>query len=207
MVNLGGAKMSKSDGNFFFIEDIADQVSPEVTRFYLLSTHYRSPIEFSLERLKEAGVAYQRLRGPLERADVWSIGNQRLPEPGGALGEAVRDADRLFHEAMDDDFNTAQALGHLFDLARAVNRALDEGGGAEARAAAQALYRLGWILGLFWKAPAGEAWPAEVTALVAEREAARKAKDWKRSDALRDQLAALGVVVEDGAQGQKLRRK
>ena len=72
LVNLSGAKMSKSVGNFFFIEDIAAQVDPEHTRFYLLSTHYRSPIEFSLERLKEPADAYQPLRPPLERANPWN---------------------------------------------------------------------------------------------------------------------------------------
>jgi cysteinyl-tRNA synthetase len=205
LVNLSGAKMSKSEGNFFFIEDIAEKVDPETTRFYLLSTHYRSPIEFSLERLAEAGVAYQRLRTPLERANAWTAADG--PAPGGELGRAVAEGERLFHEAMQDDFNTAQALGHLFDLARAVNRSLDEGGGADAIQGARALHRLGGILGLFWKPPAGEAWPAEVLELVEARAAARKAKDWKQSDALRDRLAELGAIVEDGPQGQKLKRK
>ncbi len=205
LVNLSGTKMSKSDGNFFFIEDVAAQSDPEVTRFYLLSTHYRSPIEFSLERLKEAAVAYQRLRTPLERAAVWSA--PEGPAPGGALGEAVAEAEGLFHEAMLDDFNSAQALGHLFDLARAVNRALDDAVGGEAVQAARVLFRLGGILGLFWKIPGGDSWPAEVLELAEARVAARKAKDWKQSDALRDRLAGLGVLVEDGPQGQKLRKK
>ena len=205
LVNLSGAKMSKSDGNFFFIEDIAKQADPEVTRFYLMSTHYRSPIEFSLERLQEAGVAYQRLRAPLERADVWNL--PVGPTPGGPLGEACRDADRRFHEAMDDDFNTAQAMGHLFDLARAINRTHDEGGQSEAAQAARELYRLGGIIGLFWKTPAGEQFSAEVMALAEARVAARKSKDFKMSDEIRDQLAALGVAVEDGSQGQKLKKK
>ncbi len=205
LVNLSGSKMSKSEGNFFFIEDIAAQVDPEVTRFYLLSTHYRSPIEFSLDRLREAGVAYQRLRTPLERAAVWTAADG--PDPGGELGTAVAEADRLFHEAMLDDFNTALALGHLFDLARAVNRALDDGVGSAAVQAAKALFRLGGILGLFWKAPAGESWPAEVLELAEARAAARKARDFKLSDSLRDKLSELGVAVEDGPQGQKLRRK
>ena len=205
LVNLAGAKMSKSLGNFFFIEDIASRVDPEVTRFYLLSTHYRSPIEFGLDRLSEAGVAYQRLRTPLERANAWDL--TPGPAPGGALGEAVGTAERLFHEAMEDDFNTAQALGHLFDLARAVNRALDEGGGSDARQAARRLFELGGILGLFWRAPQGESWPDGVLDLVSQRENARKSKDWKRSDEIRAELAELGVLVEDSAQGQKLRRK
>jgi cysteinyl-tRNA synthetase len=205
MVNLGGEKMSKSTGKLFLIEDIAAQFEPEVVRYYLMSTHYRSPIEFSQERLQEAGVAYQRLRTPLERASAWDApdGNK----PGGALGERVAEADRLFHEAMDDDFNSAQALGHLFDLARDVNRALDEGAGAEGRAAARELLRLGGILGLFWRPPAEESWDSEVLALVEQRQEARKSKDWKAADAIRDKLAALGLVVEDTAQGPKIKRK
>ena len=205
LVNLSGAKMSKSEGNFFFIEDIARDRDPEVTRFYLMSTHYRSPIEFSTERLQEASVAYARLRGPLERGAAWTATDGAAP--GGSLGAAVTTAERLFHESMQDDFNTAGALGHLFDLARAVNRAFDEGGGSEAVQGARALYRLGAILGLFWRAPSADTWPAEVLALAAQREGARKSRNWKLSDELRDQLAALGVAVEDAQGGQKLRRK
>jgi cysteinyl-tRNA synthetase len=205
LVNLSGAKMSKSVGNFFFIEDIAKDWDPEVTRFYLMSTHYRSPIEFSTERLGEAAIAYARLRGPLERANTWALADGAAP--GGSLGQAVAEAERLFHEAMQDDFNSAGALGHMFDLARAVNRALDEGGGAEAAQGARALHRLGDILGLFWRAPGAESWPAEVTALADRRASARKERNWKLSDELRDQLGAMGVAVEDAPGGQKLRRK
>ena len=205
LVNLGGAKMSKSVGNFFFIEDIAKDWDPEIVRFYLMSTHYRSPIEFSTERLQEAAVAYARLRGPLERANAWAVADGAAP--GGALGEAVAEAEKRFHDEMQDDFNSAGALGHLFDLARAVNRAFDEGGGAEAAQGARTLYRLGAILGMFWRVPTGEDWPAEVLALAEARVAARKGKEWKRSDELRDQLAALGVAVEDSGAGQKLKKR
>ena len=204
MVNLGGEKMSKSTGKLFFIEDIAARVDPEVVRYYLLSTHYRSPIDFTLERLGEAAVAYQRLRTPLERAQAWAV------EPGqavgGELGEAVAEADRLFHEAMDDDFNTARAIGHLFDLSRHVNRGLDEGLGAPARAAARVLLDLGGVLGLFWKAPATEAWEPEVLEWVEAREQARRARDWKQADAYRARLAERGVLVEDSPSGPKLKR-
>jgi cysteinyl-tRNA synthetase len=204
LVNLSGEKMSKSTGRLFFIEDIAAKVDPEVVRFYLLSTHYRSPIEFSLERLEEAGVAYQRLRTPLERAEAWS--GSAAPPPGGDLGRAVEEAGRLFHEAMEDDFNTAKALGHLFDLARDVNRGLDEGLGEEARAGARSLLGLGKVLGLFWRIPAGESWDAEVMALVEQREAARRARDWKKADAIRADLGSRGVLVEDAPGGPKLKR-
>jgi cysteinyl-tRNA synthetase len=205
MVNLGGEKMSKSTGNLFFIEDIVARVDPEVVRYYLLSTHYRSPIEFTLERLDEAAVAYARLRSPLERAEAWSVSDGEAA--GGWIGEAVAEADRLFHESMDDDFNSAKAIGHLFDLSRHVNRALDEGLGSEAKSAARSLLKLGGILGLFWKAPVAETWDQNVLDLVAAREAARKGRQWKEADALRDQLLERGVVVEDSAGGPKLKRR
>jgi cysteinyl-tRNA synthetase len=197
MVNLSGEKMSKSTGNLFLIEEIAARFDPEVVRYYLLSTHYRSPIEFSEERLDEAAKPYRYLRQTLERAEVWT-GDDGAPA-GGALGEAVTAATGAFEAAMDDDFNSAEAIGGLNTLARAVNRGFDEGLAVDARAAGRALYRLGGILGLFWNAPgAAESWPPEVLALVDEREQARHAKDWKRADALRGRLLEdHGVVVED----------
>ena len=109
---------------------------------------------------------------------------------------------------MNDDANTAKAIGHLFDLAREVNRAGEAGDAAAAKVGAQALRRLGGLIGLFWTAPAAaaSAWPAEVEALVAAREGARKARNFKQSDEIRDQLKALGVVVEDSAQGPRIKR-
>jgi cysteinyl-tRNA synthetase len=205
MVNLSGEKMSKSTGNLFFAEDIAARVDPEVVRFYLLSTHYRSPIDFNEERLAEAGVAYQRLRSPLERANVWDPAE--APTPSGAMAEAASKAEGEFRAAMDDDFNSAKAIGALFDFSREVNRALDEGREPEARAGAGALIRLGGILGLFWRRPEVDTWSDHILQLVDQREAARKAREWKRADALRDELAQLGVVVEDGAQGPRIRKK
>ena len=115
---------------------------------------------------------------------------------------------RSFFEAMDDDFNSAKAIGHLFDLSRHVNRALDEGSGPDARAAARTMLRLGEVLGLFWKPPAGEErWDPEVLALADQRETARKARDWKRADALRASLLDKGVLVEDSASGPRLKRR
>jgi len=205
MVNLGGEKMSKSTGLLFYIEDIVARVNPEVVRYYLLSTHYRSPIDFSQERLEEAAVAYQRLRAPLERAGAWDA--PAGATAGGPLGEAVAEAERLFGEAMDDDFNSARAIGHLFDLSREVNRGLDEGIGADARAGAAALMRLGGVLGLFWNRPVEASWEPEILALVAEREEARKGRNWARADEIRTQLMERGVTVEDGPEGPKLKRR
>jgi len=122
------------------------------------------------------------------------------------VGEALAAADTRFHEAMNDDFNSAKAIGHLFDLSREINRALDEGLAQDARGAAAGMLRLGGVLGLFWNKPGVEEWPEEVHALVGEREAARKSRDWSRADAIRGRLAELGVTVEDSPQGPKIKK-
>jgi cysteinyl-tRNA synthetase len=205
LLNLSGEKMSKSTGVLLYVDDVAERFDPEVVRYYLLSTHYRSPMEFNEERLQEAGVAYQRLRTVLERAGAWE--GEDGTAAGGELGERVAEAEFLFHESMDDDFNSAKAIGHLFDLSRHVNRALDDGLGSEARAGARALLRLGSVLGLFWRAPGAEAWTPDVVALAEAREGARKARDWKKADALRKDLLDRGVLVEDSAEGFRLKRK
>ena len=205
MVTLGGQKMSKSEKRFFLIEDVLDQFRPEEIRFYLLSTHYRSPIEFSEERLSEAREAYGRLRQAVERGGGFEEG----PSSDGASLDATASASiEGFHESMSDDFNTAGAIGHLFDLARTVNRLADSADGPGARAAARELRRWGGLLGLFLEGPRGEeSWPEEILRLVSEREEARKQRDWSRADALRGSLLEQGVLVEDGAGGPKLRRK
>ena len=206
MVNLAGEKMSKSSKVYFLIEDIAADFEPELVRFYLASTHYRSPIEFSLERLNESRIAWQRIRQPMERFGGFD------PEPapalgGGAMADAIAEAETRFSEAMNDDVNTARALGYLFDLAREVNKAGESGDQSQAKAGAQALRKLGSWIGLFWtEAAAAETeWPAEVLELVALREAARKSRNFKEADELRDKLKALGVVVEDGASGPRIK--
>jgi cysteinyl-tRNA synthetase len=204
MVNLGGEKMSKSTGNLFFAEDIVARVDPEIVRFYLLSTHYRSPIDFNEERLTEAGVGYERLRSPIVRTGLWDPA--LAPAATGEMAEVAGEAERAFREAMDDDFNSAKAIGGLFDLTRHVNRAFDDGRDPDARAGAGVLVKLGAVLGMFWKQPESETWSQEILALVAEREAARRARDWARADAARKELAGLGVVVEDSPKGSKIRR-
>jgi cysteinyl-tRNA synthetase len=113
-----------------------------------------------------------------------------------------------FHEAMTDDFNTAGALGHLFDLARTVNRLADASDAPGARAAALELRKWSGLLGLLLEGPRREeAWSEEILRLVTEREEARKKRDWARADALRGDLLGQGVLVEDGAEGPKIKRK
>jgi cysteinyl-tRNA synthetase len=211
LVLLKGSKMSKSEQHFFLIEDVARTVEPEVIRFYLQSTQYRSPIEWNGERLREAGIAYARLRAALEtgvRAGV--EGPAPTGRPNGLLAEAQKTA-KLFEESMEDDFNSAKAQGHLFDLAKSINRVAESGDSGEAAALAEAtrtLRTLGETLGLFWDAKAGEeAVPAEVQALVRQRDEARLQKQWQRADELRAEIQALGYVLEDQKGGTRARRK
>ncbi|HEU4334094.1 MAG TPA: cysteine--tRNA ligase, partial [Candidatus Eisenbacteria bacterium] len=213
MVNLGGEKMSKSTRHFFLIEDVAREFDPDVIRFYLQSTHYRSPIEWNEERLREAGTAYARLTEALakaERADAGGGDASRSKLAAETAALAAR-----FEEAMDDDFNVARAQGHLFELAKEMNRVADAPDAtADDRAAVaeagRTLRALGTIIGLFAGAGAGggeEEAPEAVQALVRQRDEARVQKEWKRADQLRDEIQALGYVLEDSKGGTRARRK
>ncbi|HZI89316.1 MAG TPA: cysteine--tRNA ligase [Candidatus Polarisedimenticolia bacterium] len=215
LVLLRGAKMSKSDQHFFLVEDIAKKVEPEVIRFYLQSTHYRSPIEWNEERLREAGIAYARLRAALATGEkaggTGSENGNADAKPKGLRADALKTA-KLFEEAMEDDFNSAKAQGHLFDLAKAINRVAESDGSSEDRAAlaeaTQTLRRLGETLGLFWEGkPREEEVPDAIQSLVTQRDEARLQKQWKRADELRDQILALGYVLEDQKGGTRARRK
>jgi cysteinyl-tRNA synthetase len=227
LVNLDGAKMSKSTKHFFSIEDVVARVDPEVVRFYLQSTHYRSPIEWNEDRLEEARIGYARLREALARAE-----RAGAPEGGGPshqphqpLHPLHKDLDsarllvevaelrRQFVEAMDDDFNTARAQGHLFEIAKAINRVADQADPTPVERAAlpvagRHLRQLGETIGLFWGAqPAEESTPPEVQDLIRKRDEARMQMQWGRADQLRDEIAALGYVLEDGKGGTRVRRK
>jgi cysteinyl-tRNA synthetase len=168
-------------------------------RFELLRVNYRLPLNFTLAGLDGA-------RTSLARLDEWA---ERLAIHAGQAAPAPTDlsayAERFF-DTLDDDLNISGALGHLFDLVRESNRALDAGTLTPAQAA-QALgdwHRINQVLALEREA---DAIPAEVTALAEERQQARAAKEWKRSDELRDQIAALGWTIKDGKDGAKLSRK
>ncbi len=217
LVNLEGAKMSKSTKHFFSIEDVVARVEPEVVRFYLQSTHYRSPIEWSEERVDEARIGYARLREALARAEgaesngAAPVGFKDLDK--ARLLEEVSELRHQFVEAMDDDFNTARAQGHLFEMAKAINRVADQTDGSAVEqaalpAAGRHLRELGETIGLFWGSKAEEAPPpTDVEVLVRKRDEARLQMQWGRADQLRDEIAALGYVLEDGKGGTKVRRK
>jgi len=194
-VRVDGEKMSKSLGNFFTIREVLEKYHPEVVRYLLVSSHYRSPINYSEESLKEA-------KGALER---FYNGLKGLPEAAPAGGE---DFVERFGAAMDDDFNSPEACAVLFEMIREVNRLRESDVQAAAGLAAQ-LKQLASVLGVLQLEPeaflqagaAGKVDAAEVEALIATRLQARADKNWAESDRIRDQLTAMGVVLEDGKGG------
>jgi cysteinyl-tRNA synthetase len=200
-VNLGSEKMSKSLGNTLLIRELVKRHHPDALRLWLLGTHYRHPVEFSEERLNEAGRALERFRRLFREA-------ARYTRQPGPLPDALHRFRARFEAAMDDDFNTPQALGALFDLARALYEHLER---AETPDNQQALVagveevkRLGGALGLFAQSATVAGPPAEVDRLVSERSDARKRRDWRRSDELRDAIHELGWSVEDTPSGPRL---
>jgi cysteinyl-tRNA synthetase len=198
-VNLATEKMSKSLGNVLTIEELAGRHESDAIRLALLGTHHRNPVEFTEARVEEAARALARFRDLF--AGVEAGGADRRPEESHqAVRTAVQVAEFRFGEAMDDDFNTSQALAALFELQRTLQAMRGELGGLAVAPGVAALRRLGGVLGLFRQA-AAEPPPelrAEIERLVRVRDDARRRRQWAEADALRAQLAALGVLVEDG---------
>ncbi len=220
-VRIDEEKMSKSLGNFFTIREVLEKYDPEAVRFFILNSHYRSPLNYSDQHLDEAKAAlttlYNALRGvtPVEAGDVQAYTAR-------------------FEAAMDDDFNTPEAIAVLFELAREINRLRGSDVCMAGQLAAE-LKQLGGCLGLLERDPEDFAKgrrgtvvqpktgkialkghtptvifgssEAEIDALIEKRAEARKNKDWAESDRIRDQLAAQGIVLEDGPQGTTWRRE
>jgi len=206
LVNLVGEKMSKSTGHFKTMEEISKRFPPDVVRFYLLSTHYRSEIEFSDERLHEAATAIERFEN-LFRTLARLVG----PEGDGEAAEAspgIVEIRGKFIDAMDDDLNTAGAIGHLFDLVRVLNQEIESGADATVlRGGRSVLRELLDILGLLRGVRGESDEVAEgVLQLVEERGRARAEKNWARADEIRDELAAKGYTVEDTPEGPVVRK-
>ena len=202
-INVDNQKMSKSLGNFFTVRDIAKEFDLEAVRMFMLSVHYRNPVNFSRELIRQAESALERLRTARERLEEARRGTATA-EDEGYLAQLDEIRTR-FEAAMDDDLNTADAIGVLFDLARMSNIFVTEPRSGAAIDAGKALFdRLTGVLGLLQHKKAEEV-PEEALSLLEERQAARRAKDYKTADALRDRLRDMGYAIEDTAQGPKLR--
>ncbi len=207
LVNLVGEKMSKSTGHFKTMEEISRRFPADVVRFYLLSTHYRSEIEFSDERLSEAGVAIERFEN-LFRALARSVGPEGEGETVDGPSPAVSDLRDKFLGAMDDDLNTAQAIGYLFELVRTINSEMESGADhAVLRTDRAVLRELSDILGLLQHTGAVDASvPEEIVKMVQERSDARNAKNWALADERRTASEEAGYGVEDTGTGAVARK-
>ncbi|MEQ9892616.1 cysteine--tRNA ligase [Pectobacterium aroidearum] len=203
MVMVDREKMSKSLNNFFTVRDVLAYYDPETVRYFLMSGHYRSQLNYSEDNLKQARAALERLYTALRGTDP------DVAAHGGDEFEA------RFREAMDDDFNTPEAYSVLFDMAREVNRLKAEDVQA-ANQLASALRKLSGVLGLLEQDPeqflqngaqVDNDEVKEIEALIQQRKDARAAKDWALADQARDRLNEMGIVLEDGPQGTIWRRK
>ena len=231
-VNVNQEKMSKSLGNFFTIRDILKSYDAEVVRFFILTAHYRSPIDFSDQNLEESRLGLTRFYEALAQLDK-ALAKADKGTPQGAVPESLAEPvarltqlEERFRAAMDDDFNTALAIGHMFDAVRAINRILAEEKTLQGRLqeilgrGRDDLLRLGEVLGLFVSEPS--AWLARsaqeglsesglsaeaIESLILERREARANKDFARSDQIRDDLAAKGVQLLDGPEGTTWKMK
>lgn len=201
MVQVNDEKMSKSLGNFFTIREVLERYDAETVRFFLLSGHYRSQLNYSAEHLDQARAGLERLYTALRGRD------EQSPTAG-----LRAEFDRRFYAALDDDFNVPEAMSLLFDIAREMNR-LRDSNPAQANQLAALLREYGKVLGIIQQEPEaffqhGEADEvAEIEALVVARNQARADKNWAAADEARDKLLALGIVLEDNAQGTTWRRQ
>jgi cysteinyl-tRNA synthetase len=219
LLNLRGQKMSKSTGHFFGMEDVLKEFRGEVVRFYLLSTHFRSQMEYSRERLENAQKALERLENACRSIDerLAALGTApSVSTPAGRkLVEAAKSARTSFFEAMDDDFNSAGALGYLFELIKTYNVLMDEDETAVSRskegleAVWGALTEFDKVLGLFKEGlpRSQENVPGDILQLVAERDKAKKDKNFGRADEIRKNLLEAGYLLEDTPAGVRVRRR
>ena len=206
-LNIDNRKMSKSLGNFFTVREISEKYDLQVLRFFMLSAHYRSPLNFSAELMEASKhgldrilTAADRLRELAKTAEGSLTGNER------AAVEQIEDFQKKFDEAMDDDFNTADAIAVIFELVKYVNTNVNEQSSGElVNTAAEKLRLLCDVMGIVVDQQK-EPLDAEIEQLIEERQSARAAKDFARADAIRDDLLARGIELMDTREGVKWKK-
>ena len=208
-LNINGAKMSKSLGNFFTVRDIAEHYDLQVLRFFMLSAHYRSPLNFSDELMEAAKAGLERILNAKKKLDY----AEQNAEGRSFFFDEGEDQDfgaeyiAKFEAAMEDDCNTADAIAAVFEFVRAINTTItDTSSTALAELAEERLVKMCDVLGIILDKEE-EALDAEIEKLIEERQAARKAKDFATADKIRDKITAMGIVLEDTREGVKWHRK
>ena len=203
-LNIYNHKMSKSAGNFFTVREIAEKYGYEPIRYFMLSAHYRSPLNYTAELIEACRSSLDRLYTCRDNLD-FAISN--ASDAGSSLlAEKAAAAKVKFNTAMDDDLNTADALAAVFELVKEINTLSADASRGALETAAAAFDELTGVLGLVYNRRTDET-PAEVLELVQKRAEAKKAKDWATADAIRAQLAEMGWNVEDTPQGPKVVKK
>ena len=207
-LNIDNRKMSKSLGNFFTVRDISEKYDLQVLRFFMLSAHYRSPLNFSADLMQAAKNGLERITTAAKnlayRQENGAAGEMTVEEQ--ALVEQSRDFVTKFEAAMDDDANTADALSAIFELVKFANANVSEGTTAAFAAALyDTLKMLADVMGIILEQEE-ELLDADIEALIAERQAARKEKNFARADEIRNTLLEKGIVLEDTREGVKWKR-
>lgn len=206
-INIDNEKMSKSLGNFVLVHEIIQKIDPQVIRFFMLSVHYRHPINFSEELIDSAKSGLERIRtayaNVLHRLDATT----NLGEPSEEYIQKIDNIKNQFEREMDDDFNTANAISAMFELARTANTYLNEANTNERvlRAFIETFDTFGQVLGVQLVVEE-ELLDEEIDALIQERNEARRNRDFKRADEIRDQLLSMNIILEDTRQGTRWKR-
>lgn len=205
-ITIDNEKMSKSKGNFFTVRDILKKYSGEVIRFFLLSGHYRSPINFSEELMEQAKNSLARMENAKKNLEfLIEKGSGEMTEEEKKTEENFGEYRQKFIDAMDDDLNTADAISAVFELITAINTAVRDGCSKEfAERSLDDLMELCDVLGLLQQDEDGSSIGDDIKALVEERQQARKNKDYARADEIRDQLAKEGITLKDTPQGVQI---
>ena len=207
-ITVDNVKMSKSLNNFFTVRDIRKEYTGDFIRFFLLSGHYRHPINFSDEDMKAVKTGYDRIATGIETLEfIEKNGNDGLTAEEKTVLEGLSKFKDSFIEAMDDDLNTAAAISSIFEMISEINIAVKGGASKEfATEALKAIHELADVLGIFQDAEEEAGIGDDLQALIEERQKARAEKNWARADEIRDQLAAQGITLKDTPQGVQIIR-